>query len=146
MSELIPLSLSIANRGNVPIQEVFVITPRGDFFMSSKDMDTSYSDVSVYPLLEKALQPGEEQKWACFYHLTEEDNPGSFNYLLVIHSQEEWRVICGEEHFEVSPLLRVSVMKLPVEESCFYRCIVNNVHEEQAINAITVRFDPHSNQ
>lgn len=124
----------------MPIQECYLVVEDDVVVSGSSAVPHSPAAIRVIPLRVNELQPGEEHVSTCFYHVTKEETPCRFRYLLVVRMQGEWNVIRGEKVFEVQPLLRVSLMKLPHMEGNFYRCIINNIHEEQTVEEITVLF------
>lgn len=137
-SELIPLTFSIENRGDTPIQDVFFLTDNRGFYFAEDYVENSpfFPSTPVFSL-HHSSEPLSTLTLPCYYHNREEEGQVSFRYVVLIHSQDEWRMIRGEEKFMSVPLLSASLRSLSSPES-FYKCILSNTSGCQDIDELTV--------
>ena len=135
----------IENHGNEPIQEIFLLTENHGLFFNEKETAVTanyFTSVNAINIVQLMKPPVSLQHSSisipCYYYVNTSESWISLYYIVLIHSNEEWRMIRCKESFSISPLLRVDVTPLECKEVSYYHSRIENMNEEQNITEVTV--------
>lgn len=152
-SELIPIVIHLENRGEKPLSHLLLYTDNYHWFIDQHITPYQSSDpVLSYSLLPEtvSLNPGESYSVSSYIHIPESEdtsflreNKGVWEYdlrfvLLANEGSENWRMVRESVQIPLRPLVHCSGNLLETPEKTLYRCITENLDEEQELDEIVV--------